>query len=240
MSGSAGLAAARRRRGVIPETKSNTLVPEKNQQILESRGPVSIGGLLMEHDKKLFDIEKKISMVEPNSMSNSLDIENLKESITKQTMEIYTDNKKNIEQLNRSKYNIDKQLEKMNTLVLTLQASLLQQKQETDFFKSEFEKLSDDLKNLNSKYNDLVKTTNTTDSQETQDVQESEEAKDVQETQESQETEDVQEAQEAQEAQETQEAQESQEVVEEKTLDKKGRQKKGKGIKLDIDSDPKV
>ena len=47
-------------------------------------------------------------------------------------MEIYTDNKKNIEQLNRSKYNIDKQLEKMNTLVLTLQASLLQQKQETE------------------------------------------------------------------------------------------------------------
>lgn len=238
MSGSAGLAAARRRRGIIPETKPNTLIPEKNPQILEPRGPVSIGGLLMEHDKKLFDIEKKISMIEPNFRSNnSLDIENLKESITKQTMEIYTDNKKNIEQLNRSKYNIDKQLEKMNTLVLTLQASLLQQKQETDFFKSEFEKLSDDLKNLNSKYNDLVKTTDTTDSQETQDVQESEETQEAKESQEVQESEETQEVQESQEVQETQE---SQEVAEEKTLDKKGRQKKGKGIKLDIDSDPKV
>ena len=35
MSGARALAAARRRRGVIPEIKPNTLVPEKNQQILE-------------------------------------------------------------------------------------------------------------------------------------------------------------------------------------------------------------
>ncbi len=50
MSGSAGLAAARRRRGVVPETKDN-LIPQVNKP--PPRAPMSAGNLLKEKDKKM-------------------------------------------------------------------------------------------------------------------------------------------------------------------------------------------
>ena len=77
MSGSAGLSAARRRRGVVPDTKPGSL-PQGNQSILqqkqEPRAPINIGNLLLEHDKKLFDMEKKFSLIQETLMTKgSLD-----------------------------------------------------------------------------------------------------------------------------------------------------------------------
>ena len=182
MSGSAGLSAARRRRGVVPETKENS-VPQVNKP--PPRAPMSAGNLLMEHDKKVFAIESKLQIIEQKLLArSSLDTSQqstiparISDDITQKVVE----NKMEIRQYVAKTQGMAKQMQEMNSLIVTLKATMKQQVDDIANLKGELSKLSEQYKTLE------------TSSQETKEVEETleetpEETPEAEETTEAEET----------------------------------------------------
>ena len=156
MSGNASLAAARRRRGMIPEARhissskptfeatseitnqsnfENTMILDYSQ-----RQPTTPFNLLKEHDRKLFDLEKKMILNETSSnsivsdelmqMKNDLvqmrtDIVSVKKNIGE-----FEKIKKEVAEFQISKNILSKSFPEMTTTITTLRATVQQQEKD--------------------------------------------------------------------------------------------------------------
>ena len=221
MSGTAGLSAARRRRGVLPTepVMSNSQKINASLQPENARIQKSPGILLIEHDKKIFELEKKMSLVNNNNI--------LQETVTNIPKNNDTEILSKISQNKQNMQNMSKHIQEMNSLVITLRANLSTQNQQIITLKNDFSKLTNYVEELS---NEVKKNSNKSlQPQQSIDPQQSiEPQQSVQE--------EVAQSLELalEEAVEKNTSQESEEVSSDK---KRGRGKKSKGtIKLDVNN----
>jgi hypothetical protein len=165
MSGNSALAAARRRRGTTEAPPpANTKVqnrgrgppvPQTPQTPQTPQNPLAIlGG----HDRKLFNLERKLQELEEIMVSKT-DLESLELNSDNKTNNI-TDNitlnrldtnNRDVQQVKKDFLEMKKSLQELNSLVTTLRASLLNQIKEVD-----------NLKDLKVEVNNLVEQVNLT------------------------------------------------------------------------------
>ena len=159
MSGSAGLSAARRRRGVLtPETKVNPLSHSSYrtgiQEEIQSK-PVPPGVLLIDHDKKLFNLQQKMSYIEENFLVDGF-LENIQKSSVNadkynQMAQKMVEQKLENSQNKQIMHDTSKHMREMNSLLVTLRASLLRQTEELNNMKLEVNTLSKQVITLEDK-----------------------------------------------------------------------------------------
>lgn len=147
MSGNAALAAARRRRGDdhVNNFQSNSNINNIVKQENLSKSSIHPLQCILEHDKQLFVLERKLEKLEEDTKN--------KEEPSSTELDIMTQNNSN--EIKLLKNNLQKQqksIQELNSLVTSLRASISNQEKI-------IEDLSDLTKSLNVKENDDTKTT---------------------------------------------------------------------------------
>lgn len=147
MSGNAALAAARRRRGDDPVNnfQSNSNINNIVKQENLSKSSIHPLQCILEHDKQLFVLERKLEKLEEDTKN--------KEEPSSTELDIMMQNNSN--EIKLLKNNLQKQqksIQELNSLVTSLRASISNQEKI-------IEDLSDLTKSLKVKENDDTKTT---------------------------------------------------------------------------------
>ena len=157
MSGTAGLSAARRRRGVLPtdpvmsnSQKMNTSLQPENARIQKSPGI-----LLIEHDKKIFELEKKMSLVNNNILQETItnipkDVQSVTKNNDTEILSKISENKIFCAQNKQNMQNMSKHIKEMNSLVVTLRANLSHQNEQIITLKNDFSKLTNYVEELSN------------------------------------------------------------------------------------------
>ena len=150
MSGNAALAAAKRRRNPLDGQFSNQQLSQKKNVSIntEANGlknyrennSITPSKLILEHDLKIFYLERKVENLIENSNENS------EANLDLQTLEMLETNSHEVKSLKSTILKQQKSIQELNSLVTNLKASIISQNNNID-------SLTEKLDNLNS--NDL-------------------------------------------------------------------------------------
>merc|ERR1711998_4979 len=148
MSGNAALAAAKRRRNPLDGQFSNQQLTQKNVAF-NSQNPdtsglkkyreessITPGKLLLELDKKIFYLERKVENLLENTIENNEANENL------QTLEILETNSQEVKSLKSTILKQQKSIQELSSMLTNLKASIISQNNNIDSLTEKFDSLN--------------------------------------------------------------------------------------------------
>ena len=148
MSGNAALAAAKRRRNPLDGQFSNQQLSQKNvafnSQTPDTSGlkkyreetTSTPGKLLLEHDLKIFYLERKVENLLENTNENS------QVNLDSQTLEMLETNSQEVKSLKSTILKQQKSIQELNSLVTNLKASIMSQNNNIDSLTEKFDSLN--------------------------------------------------------------------------------------------------
>ena len=148
MSGNAALAAAKRRRNPLDGQFSNQQLSQKNVAFNSQNQDTSglkkyreetsstPGKLLLEHDLKIFYLERKVENLLENTNENS------QVNLDSQTLEMLETNSQEVKSLKSTILKQQKSIQELNSLVTNLKASIMSQNNNIDSLTEKFDSLN--------------------------------------------------------------------------------------------------